>query len=287
MDQANQLRERLREQASLRTAKTIAVISGKGGVGKSNISLNFSIGLKRKGYRILLFDLDIGMGNIEILMGRSSPLSIADYFAGTAGIRDLFTEGPEGIQYISGGTGLNQLVKLDSESVSTFIDDLKSVWVEYDYVIFDMGAGMNEETMNLLLAVNEMIVVTTPEPTAIMDAYAAIKYIHMNDRDIPFSIIVNRARPGREGRETLDRLEDVLVKFLGKKPVKLGVLPEDTHVFQAVRKQVPFILECPKAPITQELETLIARFENRQSYQAAPEHFFVKLKRLFEKKWQV
>lgn len=240
-DQAEKLRNRLKQSSMTKEAKTIAVVSGKGGVGKSNFSLNFSISLSRKGKKVLLFDLDIGMGNIEILIGKTSPYSIADFLSGNAYLEEVVFSGPEGIDYISGGTGLSQLIRMDKEAVDYFTNSLSEMLKRYDYLIFDMGAGMNEETLSILLAVNEIFVITTTEPTAIMDAYATMKYIHFADPTLPFFLIVNRAGSPREGNETLSRLGEVLERFLSRSPVGLGILPDDKSVHEAVKRQIPFM----------------------------------------------
>ncbi|PLR97260.1 MinD/ParA family protein [Bacillus sp. T33-2] len=264
-DQAENLRNRLKQQSTRKHAKTLAVVSGKGGVGKSNFSLNFCISLAKRGSRVLLFDLDIGMGNIEILMGRTSSLSIADYLTGRSDLKDIIAEAPGGIQYISGGSGLNQLISLDDSDTSRFIDDLQDIMSGYDYLIFDMGAGLTPETLKILLSVNEIFVITTPEPTAIMDAYATMKHIHHQDKGIPFYILANRVRSQKEGTETLQRLSSVLKKFLGKELLQLGMLPDDQTVQTAVRNQVPFMHYNGKAPAARAMERIVDHYESRQN----------------------
>ncbi|CAM3703963.1 MinD/ParA family protein [Mesobacillus zeae] len=287
MDQAERLRSRLKEQDSLKSAKTIAVVSGKGGVGKSNFSLNFSISLAKKGHRVLLFDLDIGMGNIEILLGSSSPLSFADYLTGNASLFDLIVPSETGIDYISGGTGFSRIISMDSASASRFVGDLGKVLDGYDFAIFDMGAGMSEQYLAIILAVNEIIAITAPEPTAMMDAYAAIKYIHHSNSEMLFHLVVNRVRSQREGEETLGRIEQVLLRFLGKQPVKLGMLPDDPLVPQAVKRQVPFSVLYPKAPASRALKLMVSRYEtSSNNYEDRKETggFASRLKRfLFER----
>lgn len=267
-DQAEKLRNRLKMNIPSHEAKTLAVVSGKGGVGKSNFSLNFSISLARKGFKVLLFDLDIGMGNIEILMGRNSALSIADFLSGKSSIEEVIFRGPEGIEYISGGTGLSQLIKMDRGSVEYFTASLSEVLRKYDYLIFDMGAGLNEETLSILLSVNEIFVITTTEPTSLMDAYATMKYIHMADSGLPFYLVVNRAGSTKEGNETLSRLEDVLGKFLGRSPIKLGMLPDDKSVHEAVKRQIPFVLFNERSQASKGMSAIAEKYMNKMSYNA-------------------
>ncbi len=267
-DQAESLRVKLKKQLSAGNTKAIAVVSGKGGVGKSNFSLNFAISLTKRRYKVLLFDMDVGMGNLDILMGKSSERSIVDYLRGTARLSEIVTEGPQGLKYVGGGTGLSQLVQLDrlgmlSEELDTFLE-------EYDYLIFDMGAGANEDTLKFLLSVHEIFVITTPEPTSIMDAYAMMKYLHLLDSTLPFYLVANRAQSVKEGKETIDRLAEVLRKFLQRESMTLGILPDDRSVQKAVLRQVPFVLDNPKSAASAALEGLVNRYLSKQSQEITP-----------------
>jgi flagellar biosynthesis protein FlhG len=258
-DQAEILRTKLRRRHGLKPkTKAVAVVSGKGGVGKSNFSLNFSISLSKRGYSVLLFDMDVGMGNLDILMGRSSEKTIVDYLTGDSKLADIILEGPEGVKYIGGGTGLNQLVNL--ERLGTLTNELDAFLEEYDYIIFDMGAGINESSLKFLLSVHEIFVITTPEPTALMDAYAIMKYLHVLDEKLPFQIIANRTHSHQDGTATLKRLTDVVKKFLDFDPVSLGILPDDRSVQQAVSRQIPFTMFNPKSKASLALDELVNRY---------------------------
>lgn len=257
-DQAENLRVKLKQFEMIANAKAIAVVSGKGGVGKSNFSLNFSISLAKRGYSVLLFDMDIGMGNLDILMGKSSERTIVDYLSGAFSLDDCIMDGPEGIHYIGGGSGLNKLVNLNQLNILS--DELERVLADFDYLIFDMGAGANEGSLKFLLSVHEIIVITTPEPTALMDAYAMMKYLHLLDSMLPFKIVVNRAHTKKEGMEAIQRLSGVLKKFLNRESFSLGVLPDDRSVQQAVSRQVPFLSYNPKSKVSVALEDLVSRY---------------------------
>ncbi|MFT4413581.1 MinD/ParA family protein [Fredinandcohnia humi] len=260
-DQAEALRQKLATVTSSKGhPKTIAVISGKGGVGKSNISLNFSIALSKYGKKVLLFDMDIGMGNIDILMGISAQYSIVDLFDNDLKIYDLLIKGPEGIDYIAGGNGLSSLFKLDESSSDYLLEQIQQILNHYDYVIFDMGAGMSEENAKFLLAMDEIFIITTPEPTSITDAYSAMKYICMFDQSIPFYLLVNRAQSESEGLQTLKRLKQVANQFLVKEIFQLGVLLDDKTVQKAVSHQIPFILYSPKSVISKSLQDIMSNY---------------------------
>ncbi|MBB5323655.1 flagellar biosynthesis protein FlhG [Anoxybacillus tepidamans] len=281
-DQAESLRLRLSRMNKGTETKAIAVISGKGGVGKSNFSLNFALTLSKRGFHVLLFDMDIGMGNIDILLGQSSHTTIIDLFHRHISIHELIKKGPSNLSFIAGGTGLTNIFTMDHKKVDYFLEQLQSISEQYDYLIFDMGAGISEDRLQLLMAVHEIFVITTPEPTSITDAYATMKYIHMQEKGIPFYLIVNRAQTDQEGRETLHRLKNAMKQFLGKEVTKLGVLPEDRTVSKAVTRQTPFLLFDPTTKISRAMVELTDRYlANRtidESSTSRPVNFFAKLR---------
>ncbi|MEH7385749.1 MinD/ParA family protein [Bacillus sp. JJ1521] len=286
IDQAAVLRKKLASMNNEQDQpKTIAVISGKGGVGKSNLSLNFSIALSQFGKKVLLFDMDIGMGNIDILMGIAAHHTIVDLFEKSLTIKDLLIKGPVGIDYIAGGNGLPNLFKLDEKKSEYLIDQLQLVLNDYDYVIFDMGAGMNEENVKFLMAMDEIFVITTPEPTAITDAYSAMKYICMFDQSIPLYLIVNRAENESEGMQTLKRLKQAVLQFLVKEVRVLGVLLDDKTVQKSVSHQEPFLLYAPKAVISKNLLDICRNYldKNNEQLHIKNQHssFISKLQRFF------
>ncbi|MBY0120676.1 MinD/ParA family protein [Bacillus sp. S/N-304-OC-R1] len=282
-DQAEDLRLRIRAKEQNKTPRTLAVVSGKGGVGKSNISLNFSISLAKKGLSVLLFDMDLGMGNLDILMGKSSEVSIIDYFDGNISLREAIMNGPEGLHYIAGGSGLSHLVHLDEKMVGKFTQELEILFSDYDYVIFDMGAGITNESIKFILSVQEIVCITTPEPTAIMDAYSMLKHIHIVDSSIPYYIVINRVQSEREGQQTFDRISKVLKSFLDRDSYYLGMLPDDRVLQQAVRRQTPFILYNEKSASSKAIMEITERFNNKHFYEKPLLNgmpFISKLKRL-------
>ncbi|WP_019152769.1 MinD/ParA family protein [Robertmurraya massiliosenegalensis] len=281
-DQAEALRRRLNDLTNLRETKSLAVVSGKGGVGKSNFSLNFAISLCHKGYKVLLFDMDVGMGNIDILLGKSSKFTIVDFFEKNESLKNIVSEGPENLHYIAGGTGLNRLFKIDRTMLDEFTEEFSSVLNEYDYVIFDMGAGVTEETLQFILSVDEIILVTTPEPTSITDGYAMLKHIHMQDDRVPFLVVVNRTLEKNDGLVTFNRLNSVTQKFLGRELKLLGMIPDDQSIRLAVSKQTPFIL-ATKSLASKALMELTERYEQAKFNVMQPSNgfrFVTKLKRL-------
>lgn len=282
-DQAERLRARLKEEDSQSyQSKTIAVVSGKGGVGKSNFSLNFSISLCQTGHRVLLFDLDIGMGNVEILMGRSAQYSIADFLEEDIPLKNIISQGPFGLDYIGGGTGLSHILILDDMQISRFTAELSRLIQNYDYIILDMGAGITEESAKFILSVQEIAVITTPEPTSITDAYSVMKHIHRLDDKIPFHLVINRAEGEREGQETYKRIAAAADRFLGRDTDLLGIIPDDCSIQRAVKRQIPFIIFQGNSAASRAIRTMAEKAGGRPGVQAGEHHpsqFISKLKK--------
>lgn len=283
-DQAENLRNRLRQQNFQSSARTIAVISGKGGVGKSNFSLNFAITMSKKGHSVLLFDMDIGMGNIDILMGNTSGMSIIDFFEYGKTLKEIISPGPENISVIAGGTGLTKLFELEEELFDRFTGEFNGLLSDYDYIIFDMGAGINEDSTKFMLCVDDLIVITTPEPTAVMDAYSVMKYLNSINQELPFFLVCNRVHSDTEGQETVKRIQNALYKFLQKEIIPLGFLPDDKSVSKAVTSQIPFVLFNSESIVSKSLSDIAARYEDgefKEELSLKKSHFLGKLKSYF------
>ncbi|WP_255437561.1 MinD/ParA family protein [Thalassobacillus sp. CUG 92003] len=282
-DQAEQLRNKFKfSQAGLKRAKTIAITSGKGGVGKSNFSLNFALSLIEKGKRVLLFDLDIGMGNIDVLLGLAANHHFTDMFYENLAIHDIIESGPNTLSYISGGSGLSGIFNLDSQRYKQFIEQFELLVSHYDYILFDMGAGATDDSLAFISAADETIVVTTPEPTSITDAYAMIKHINLRNKHALIHLLINRVDSEKEGRRAFTRLQSVVSRFLECDVILLGILPDDKHVKQAVSEQTPFILRYQKCQVSKSLHRLTRTFVDDRKAPPSPtsSSFLTKLKRL-------
>ncbi|MFK2825014.1 MinD/ParA family protein [Bacillus sp. B190/17] len=284
-DQAAALRQRLNRLEGGR-AKTVAVVSGKGGVGKSNISLNFAIELTRSGKKVLIFDMDIGMGNIHVLTGQAWGRSIADFFEQERSLKELIFKDKEGVSYILGGSGLNQLVEWNSSHFNRWLYEIEELQQQYDYLLFDMGAGATKETLNILMSTDDIIVVTTPEPTSITDAYSMMKYIHSHGGENTFYLVCNRTESEKEGREAVNRLRQAVQKFLQRESFELGVLPESNIVKRAVIAQTPFLIAYPNTNISQALRAAVKAYAEGywdSSNKSEPKSFISRLRYFFAK----
>lgn len=285
-DQAEQLRRKILEQDRA-LGKSIAIVSGKGGVGKSNFSTNFASLLAKEGKKVAILDMDIGMGNIHILLGKSVQYSLKDYLEGRTSIEDVLFEGPNGIYYVSGGSGMSSLIEWTDEMFQLLIQAFEHLQKQFDFILFDMGAGATNWSLELLTTIDEIIVISTAEPTAIMDAYSMMKYVHLKDKDKTFYVLCNRAFNREEGQDTTNRLAGAMQKFLSKEVIVLGALPEDPVVRKAVKEQIPFSLLFPEAPITKSLQQIVNRFIHHQTEEVyidkGSTNFLFKLKRMFSK----
>lgn len=286
-DQAESLRmHMLRSQGKI--GRSIAVVSGKGGVGKSNFSINFSSMLSAMGKKVVLVDMDIGMGNIHILIGKSVPTSLKDYLDGQQSLESVMYDGPNGIKYVSGGSGLNGVLEWTEDMFNRLIQAFEYLQKEFDIILFDMGAGATNQILDLIVAVDDVIVISTAEPTAITDAYSMMKYIHFKDPEKNFYVVCNRAFTPEEGRDTVTRLSFAMSKFLDKEVTILGSLPEDVVVRKAVREQIPFSILYPESEISKTLYTMTTRFaeftnEEIHANESRPNTFISRLKNMFGK----
>lgn len=263
IDQAKQLREKMlqkKPKKERRQTRTIAVTSGKGGVGKSNFALNFALSLVEQNRKVLIFDVDLGFANVDVLLGRSPEESIATMVEKDLSIWDIIEEGPNGLLFISGGTGFNEMFKLDEAKMKKFFDELSEIQGHVDYVILDTGAGLSDENLRFILASDDVILVTTPEPTSITDAYSIVKMVHVKDPNVHMKLIINQCTTEKEGQQTADNFRQVTQQFLGKEIGTLGFIPSDANIPAAVKKQVPFLLAFPNTYASQAMRKVTGEF---------------------------
>jgi len=263
IDQAKQLRDKVNQQKSRRPKKQtiiIAITSGNGGVGKSNFALNFALSLVQQNKKVLIFDVDLGFANIDVLLGRSPKESIATMIEKELSVWDVIEEGPNGLLFISGGTGFNELFRLDEPKMERFFKELSKIQGQVDYIILDTGAGLSYENLRFILAADDVILVTTPEPTSITDAYAVVKMVHSKDPAVQMKLIVNQCTKDKEGKQTAENFNKVTEQFLNKDIPTLGFIPSDSNVTSAVKKQVPFSLEYPTCHASQAVKNVTYKY---------------------------
>ncbi|MDF2906572.1 MAG: hypothetical protein K0R34_1893 [Herbinix sp.] len=246
MDQAEKLRKMVKEQVAPRNvARVITVTSGKGGVGKSSISVNLAIALSRLGKRVIVLDADFGLANVEVMLGIRPQYNLADLMFRGKNVTDVITEGPDNIGFISGGSGIQELTNLTKDQIVYLIQKLVELDERADIIIIDTGAGIADSVLEFVAASSEVLLVATPEPTSITDAYALLKTLNRKKdislQDTVIKMIANRIDDYEEGKELYDKLSLVVSKFLDLNLEYLGALPQDSSVSKAVMKQRPAI----------------------------------------------
>ncbi|MGP1907521.1 MinD/ParA family protein [Metabacillus sp. JX24] len=282
MDQAEQLRRQIFKTEN-KTSKAIAVLSGKGGVGKSGFTVNLAAQLCGRGKRALILDLDIGYGNIDLLIGESSRHSMIDFFQGEKKLSEIICKSSAGFDYISGGTGLSHVVSLNDMQLSAFSQELDQAFCTYDYLLLDLGAGMTSDSLKFAMSADELAVVTTPEPTAITDAYSAIKVISFHEKSIPVSIVVNKADDEKTAQLTFARMQSAVTRFLDREVSFAGWMPQDALVSEAVKRQVPFSILFPKCPASRGICRIADSMVSAPGSEAPPQKtsFFSRVSQLF------
>ncbi|MGI2328540.1 MinD/ParA family protein [Planococcus sp. YIM B11945] len=263
VDQAKQLRDKVLKQKfkkDRRQTRILAVTSGKGGVGKSNFALNFALSLVAQNKKVLIFDVDLGFANIDVLLGRSPEESIASMLEKGLSIWDIIEEGPNGLLFISGGTGFNDLFQMDESKLNKFFEELSQIQGLVDYIILDTGAGLSYENLRFILAADDVVLVTTPEPTSITDAYSVVKMVHSRDQNVHMKLVVNQCTSDKEGVQTAENFKKVTEQFLSKQIGTLGFIPNDPNVPAAVKKQIPFTLAYPGTQATRAMQKLAGEF---------------------------
>ena len=262
MDQAQQLRNIIKQQnmQQQHLARVITVTSGKGGVGKSNMSVNMAIQLSRLGKKVIILDADFGLANVEVMLGTRPKYNMADMIFGGKDIRDVICKGPENIGFISGGSGIKELSNLSRDQISGIINMMCGLDSLADIIIIDTGAGISDAVIDMVLASSEVLLVTTPEPTSITDAYALLKTINktpgFNAENTRIRMIGNRTLNMSDGYDLYNKLNSVVERFLNMKMEYLGAVPFDVNLTKAVMRQQPVSIAYPNTPAVKSIKAM-------------------------------
>ena len=260
-DQAKELRK-LAGEYEQKPVRVITVTSGKGGVGKSSVALNTAIALSRRGRRVLIIDSDFGFSNIDVMLGVKTKYDLLDVIERNMDIHDVIEHGLEGVQFISGGSGVYELTKLSEDQLMVIVDNLKKLEDVADTIIFDTGAGVSDNILRLVYASHETLLVTTPEPTAVVDAYALIKIISEQVRNAAVSLIINKVSSMGEALSVMDCLVRVAEKNVDVHIKKLGCISHDASMQKAIRIQVPMLVSYPHCTASVDIDNIISKLLN-------------------------
>lgn len=291
-DQAEQLRVMARTikhqveseiRGGPRGTRIIAVTSGKGGVGKTNFSINFGLALMSYGQKVMLLDADLGLANIDVVLGITPQYNLYHVLKGEKSINEVISIGPEGLQIIAGGSGIQEMANLRKWQVEQFVNKLSELEGLADILIIDTSAGLTKNVMTFVLAADEVIVITTPEPTAITDAYGLVKAVAAKRKHGVINLVVNRVENAEEGDITASKFSVVAEKFLKLNIGHLGFILDDPLVSKSVKSQEPFYFKFPNSPAAHCIQKLAAQLMQQGSYPepGGIKGFFNRLAKLF------
>lgn len=249
MDQAENLRNIIKAKRNTNqtisevNAKVITVTSGKGGVGKTSITVNLAVQLRKLGYSVIIFDADFGLANIEVLFGVIPKYNLTDMIYYGRTLEEIMVKGPMDIGFISGGSGTTGLANLTNENLEFLTGKMAELGKMADIIIIDTGAGISRNVIEFVTACREVLLVTTPEPTSITDSYALLKALNrhpsFDKENTVIKVIANRVSDEKEGKNLFEKLSFVAKKFLNMDLQALGSVPTDPNVTRAVMQQKP------------------------------------------------
>ena len=273
MDQAQQLRNviKLRDQNNQKVeasqmARVVTVTSGKGGVGKSNLAVNLAVQLRKAGKRVIIFDADFGLANVEVMFGAIPQYNLSDFIYRGKRIQEIITPGPMNIGFISGGSGIIGLNNLYREQIMYLVKAIEELNTLADYIIIDTGAGISDQVLEFVMASPEVLLVSTPEPSSLTDSYSLLKALYRNPNfvaaDTTIHVISNRVSSLEEGQAVFDKLNSVVSQFLHGKLNYLGMIPQDAALDKAVRQQKTVSLLEPASKSAKAFEVLADNLMN-------------------------
>ena len=281
MDQAEKLRELVRSKRQTeekieekddieilphekRTAtKVIAVASGKGGVGKSNFTVNLAIELSKMGNRVMILDADLGLANVDIIFGINPKYNLLHVIKEEKDIRDIITETEYGVKVIASGSGIKELANLSNQQRARFIDRLSELEDMVDILLIDTGAGISKNTLSFIYASDYSVVITTPEPTALMDAYGLIKVVTNNRKTVPLKLVVNMVNSKEEAKEIASRVILLSRRFLNTFVESYGYIFRDKNVLNSVMVQKPFTVLHPSTKAAGCIKQIAGKVSNK------------------------
>ncbi len=242
--------------------RVIAVTSGKGGVGKSNISVNLAIAFAQTGKKVVLIDGDLGMANVNVLLGITPKANLLDVLNKKKKMSDIILNTELGIQIIAGANGFSTIANLTDEQRNFFAEEFTTL-SSFDVIIIDTGAGVSENVLRFIESADEAYVVTTPEPTAITDAYGLIKIIatEFSDSKIVMKLIVNKVHSADEGKRIAERIITIVAQFLNAPVEYLGFIYDDSVVTSSVLRQKPFMVSQPSSKAAMCIKHIVGRID--------------------------
>jgi len=270
LDQANKLRAMVNntqivEKSQNHNIKIYSVVSGKGGVGKTNFVINAAIKFRQMGKKVLILDADIGMSNANILLGIQIPHSLFEAIQGDVTLQDVIVKSPYGIDIISGGADFFYMENLDTEKQHQIVEDLSKLG-EYDILLIDNGAGISKQSLTFTILADEIILVTTPEPTALTDAYRVLKAVSTYNLKNKVKVVINQIHDISAGEDAYNKLLKTSQQFLKVKLEKTGCIFNDIRMNKAIMDQCPIVLKFPNALASNNISQICTTILEDKSY---------------------
>ena len=268
-----------------RKSRIIAVTSGKGGVGKTNISTNMAIAYAKMGKNVIVIDADLGLANVNVMMNIIPKFNLYHVMKKQKKMSDIIIDTEYGIKFVAGASGFSKIANMEEAERSDFIKELYTL-AEADIIIIDTSAGVSKNVLSFVAAADEVVIVTTSEPTAITDAYGIIKIIatEVENYDLNLKMVVNRVNSALEGKKIAERMIQIVAQFLNLKVEYLGFIYNDPAVEQAVLKQKPFFISAPKSKAASCLRHIVAKLEKTDYNEYSGLSGL--LQKLFGRKWE-
>lgn len=238
--------------------RTIAITSGKGGVGKTNISANLGIQLARRGRRVVVFDADLGLANLDVVLGVSAPYTLQHALTGEKSLPEIVANAYVGMRFIAGGSGVEGLVNMSGPQLDRFLSELSDLERSTDILIFDTGAGIDSTVMTFLQAADETLLVCTPDPASVTDAYATAKALWTRRPDANIRVILNMVVDDAHAKAVFAKLKSITEQFLGKTLLFGGYVRADARALDCIRKRRPYSLADPSLPASQDVTAIAA-----------------------------
>ncbi|SMC17782.1 flagellar biosynthesis protein FlhG [Clostridium acidisoli DSM 12555] len=283
LDQAQRLRQmaasnKLDEKKSC--PKIITVTSGKGGVGKSNFVVNLGLTLQKNDKKVLIFDADVGMGNDDVLLGVLPKYNVFDVIFNDKDIKDVIVTGQYGIKLLPGGSGMTRINEITNVQRNKFLEKLSAL-ENLDYILMDTGAGINRSVLGFIACCDELIILTTPEPTSLMDAYSLIKAVVHFKIKSKAKVVINRTLDKSEGQETYEKFKNAVKTFLKIDVEYIGSVSEDKKLVQAVRSQKPFVISSPNCEAAEDIIKIANKLQGIESKGTSVQGLFKKIFNIF------
>jgi len=290
MDQAAKLRKLIKkndektqnDKVEAKDARIIAVSSGKGGVGKTNVTVNLAIALAKLDKKVIVIDADLGLANIDVVLGIIPKYNLLHVLKDEMEISNIIMKGPENISLLSGGSGIMDFVNLTEKQLEKLIDSFQFLNKTHDYILIDTGAGINKSVLSFINAAGEVIVVVTPDPTSITDSYALLKNIADYEKDV--SILVNMTTSNDEAHSVFKKISLASKKFLNMELDDIGFIYDDNHVTKSVRMQKPFMMQYPTCLASKGIELLAYNLDNDENKETEVSRFSSFINNLFTRK---